>query len=162
MKLFDVNIKIFSVAAFAIIMLLSFPENSYSQESGEEVENQGLALLDGAIDGIPWYSMLFPGSMAAILCDIRRFLSGEVTMVIVATAIFIIGLMVLTNRINWGYIVLVIICSFILTNPEYLTRAIMGPVFGQLTRLCLCVDLNYQVQDGGNPELDMELGCGVN
>ena len=53
MKLFDVNIKIFSVAAFAIIMLLSFPENSYSQESGEEVENQGLALLDGAIDGIP-------------------------------------------------------------------------------------------------------------
>ena len=94
------------------------------------------AVVSGAISGalntntIP--SSLMPGSMAALLCGFRWLFCGQVLLVIVATAVFVMGLLLMSQKLTWQYALLIIVFTSMLTMPEKLVIVVVhsGEFFG--------------------------------
>ncbi len=81
--------------------------------------------VKGAINPNTIVSSMAPGSMGALLCSFRWEFCGKVTLVIVATAIFMIGLMTMTRKITWPYVILILSFTMILIKPEALVIAVV-------------------------------------
>lgn len=77
------------------------------------------------INGAPVYSTIFPESMAAFLCDIRRLFCGKLTVAIVGVAVFISGLLILNGRMTWTWGMIIIVCSILLLRAESATDYIL-------------------------------------
>ncbi len=92
---------------------------------------------------------LMPGSVAAVVCSIRLMFCGKVELVIVATAIFLLGLMMLTRKLRWPYALLIIVCIIIFINPELLIKTILSDFMGLnieplgwFAQVCTCKYIN--------------------
>ena len=55
------------------------------------------------------------------LCEIRRLFCGKVKTVMVATAVFIVGLLVILGKISWTSVMVIITGVVIFAGAEYVT-----------------------------------------
>jgi uncharacterized membrane protein YgcG len=146
-KIFNSKTKIliiFSfITAFIISLFLPIYSNAGSTVNISELNNQFAQTLNG----VNIYSQVFRGSMGAFLCDIRRLFCGPLTQVLLATGIFTIGILVLTQKITWGYVIMFTAVSTIFVKPEILTDELstvpiiggLPPLeFGFINNLCVC------------------------
>ncbi len=118
--------------------------------------------IEGLLNNVPWASTLLPGSIGALLCDIRKlFCPGPLITTIAATAIFVLGLMVINQKLKWPYAILIIGFILILANPRPLAHHLvsnaffginLGGGFGNFLDICVCgSDITGLFNGGSNP-----------
>ena len=109
--------------------------------------------LSGLLQEFPLYSSIFPGSMGAFLCDTRCMFKGPLGAVIVATAIFIMGVTILIGKFKWPTMILIVFCIAIFSSAEVITEAVINssflgvinvsgneiPIMGFIPQMCECL-----------------------
>ena len=55
------------------------------------------------------------------LCEIRRFFCGKVKIVMIASAVFIVGLLIIIGKITWMRMMIIISGIVIFSSAEYVT-----------------------------------------
>jgi hypothetical protein len=75
------------------------------------------------------------------LCEIRRFFCGKTKLVLLAAAIFTIGLLILIGRISWTQVLVVAIGYIIFSSAEYMAIQLttLPPNLG-VVYSCYCLD----------------------
>ena len=58
------------------------------------------------------------------LCEIRRFFCGKIQTVLVAAAIFVIGVLLIVGKISWTSVIVIITGIAIFVSAEYVTLLI--------------------------------------
>jgi len=98
-----------------------------------------LPLLTQTGDELPLYSSVLPGSAFAFVCDIRKqMFCGRALYVIIATSVFFVGMLILMEKMQWGYGILIIAFIVLVVKPESLPEIIMGNLLGWTTKVCVC------------------------
>ncbi len=99
-----------------------------------------LTTLTNLINTLPVASTLFPNSIGAFLCDIRRLMcpNGGIVITIIAVNVFMIGIMILNNKISWSYVVMMTAFAILLADPEMLASQVLG-ITGFFPNICLCL-----------------------
>ncbi len=101
------------------------------------------------INAAPWYTTFFPESIAAFICDIRRLFCGNVSLVIISTAIFLSGILILNRRMTWTWGIIIVLAATALVNAESLVGYILENSFNIpgttddvdlsiMTKVCVC------------------------
>jgi hypothetical protein len=81
-------------------------------------------VIGGAINPETIPATLAKGSISALLCGFRLLLCGQVAIVIIATAIFVMGMMIMNRKLSWQYAILMISFIVLFTMPEVLVGMI--------------------------------------
>jgi type IV secretory pathway VirB2 component (pilin) len=109
--------------------------------------------MSGLVQEFPLYSTIFPGSMGGFLCDTRCMFKGPLGAVIVATAIFIMGVTILIGKFKWPTMILIVFCIAIFSSAEVITEAVINssflgvinvsgneiPIMGFMPKMCQCL-----------------------
>lgn len=121
--------KFLAVIFFLGVLLISEPSYSSNASAAQQLFDDLGNSMSVLVQEFPLYSTIFPGSMGAFLCDIRCMFKGPLGAVIVATAIFIMGVTVLIGKFKWPSLVLITFCIIIFTSAEVITEAIANSSF---------------------------------
>lgn len=146
------KISIFKISIF-LLGLLSVILTVQSAYAGPAVPGTFTDIAASVMNPSTIPMNFFDGTVAAVICTIRLQLCGKVELVIVATAIVILGFLILANKMSWTYALLISICIILFIHPEILVvpilRIFMGfdipvvsdglAVFG---RICTCKYVN--------------------
>ncbi len=119
------KVTVYLLGIFLSLLIISVPSFS-----GATSTDDLLGSMNNLVQNAPVYSAVMPGSIAAILCDFRRMFWTELGQVIVAVAVFVIGLMTITGKMKPMYAVLIIAVAIVFTHPEYVSKAV---IHGMLT-----------------------------
>ncbi len=84
------------------------------------------------------------------LCEIRRFFCGTTKTVIVATAIVILGLLVIMGKIKWTHVIVVLAGVSIFSSAEYfmISLTTLPPNLGVIYS-CYCIEGMTDLFTGG-------------
>jgi type IV secretory pathway VirB2 component (pilin) len=66
------------------------------------------------------------------ICQIRQMFCGNAALVIVATAVFVVGLMFFTGRTSWTAVLVIVTGAVIFTSAEVITNQLLQPPPGSL------------------------------
>lgn len=97
-----------------------------------------VALLDDCVTGV---DADVHNTTYFRLCEIRRFFCGKVKTVLIATAIFIMGMLILAGKAKWNHALIMVIGIIIFSSAEWITIQLttFPPNFG-VVYSCFCID----------------------
>ncbi len=82
--------------------------------------------LENVVNSMPVYSTILPGSAGALLCDIVNLIRcSDISIVIIATTIFIMGMMTINQKMTWGYTVMMTCFIVAFTKPAAIAKSVM-------------------------------------
>ena len=96
-----------------------------------QIPQQAIAgILNAAMDPSSIPTTLIPGSFSAVLCSIRLIVCGKLAVAIVATALFLLGMLIMTKKIRWPYAILIISMIILFLAPQNLVKVILVDFMG--------------------------------
>jgi type IV secretory pathway VirB2 component (pilin) len=101
--------------------------NSANPDTVDKVKTVVQAVLDPT--SIP--QAVAPGSVWGVVCSIRLFVCGKVAVVIIAIAVFTLGMLIIAKKLRWPYAIMMVGFISIFAAPEFLVGNILrGGFFG--------------------------------
>jgi len=92
------------------------------------------------------------------LCDFRRLFCGDAAVVIIGTAVFIIGLLLFAGRLSWTFVLMMVAFSVIFVSADDFREYITGRIYetdangntpdGALPYKCDCKSFVEELLDG--------------
>ena len=113
--------------------------------------NQGAisGILNAAIDPSTIPTTVSPGSVSGVVCSIRLLMCGKLELVIVSTAIFMMGLLIMAKKLKWPYAIVMITAIVIFIRPQALVDVILSDFMGihieplaWFAHICTCTLVN--------------------
>jgi type IV secretory pathway VirB2 component (pilin) len=117
MRFYSRSFFLFLALVTNILLFVSTASHAMGPSIAQDV-------IGGAINPETIPATLLKGSMSALLCGFRMLLCGQVALVIVATSIFVLGLMIMNRKLKWEYGILMITFIVLFTQPEAVVGAI--------------------------------------
>ncbi len=116
-------------------MMLKFNCDASSSSSGSSGTGATCTQIP-----VPGVALPFQTKTELKICQVRRIFCGEIGTVLIAVAVFMLGIGILNNKVNWPYALIIITGIALFWNANEVTKTIAGYNFLAFSEdpLCSC------------------------